>query len=188
MSVTDFNKTFCWVTQHYNNMLLLWPWAFNDAETRHDRTLSTCGLDHSQIELKELLGEPGELFGHMAPSAPSKAPVVLYVAAIMAPPGAIPHLAISNIAPWGATNGSPTWARLITEQWLLLRSQNGSFTFMCVSNISLIPSILGVACLCSCQFWIAGLGMWSSLSSSSSSFKDLGQQVVLDRTLKNFMY
>ncbi len=33
--------------------------------------------DSAQIELKELLGEPGELFWHMAPSAPSKASVVV---------------------------------------------------------------------------------------------------------------
>ena len=31
----------------------------------------------------------------------------------------------------GAQNDSPTWARLISEQWLLLWSQNGSFSFMC---------------------------------------------------------
>ncbi len=100
----------------------------------------------SHAKLKELLGEPGELFRHMAPSAPSNAPLVLYVAAIMAPSGAIQHIvwlvcidwgairAYGSVLTHGATNGSPTWARLITEQWLLLRSQNGSFTFMCVLN------------------------------------------------------
>ncbi len=30
------------------------------------------------------------------------------------------------------TDGSPMWARLITEQWLLFWSQNGSFSFICV--------------------------------------------------------
>ncbi len=52
----------------------------------------------------------------------------------MAPSGAIPHIVWLVCIEWlgGATNGSPTWARLITEQWLLLRSQNGSFTFICV--------------------------------------------------------
>ncbi len=33
-----------------------------------------------------------------------------------------------------AKNGSPTWARLITEQWLLFWSQYGSFSFMCVGS------------------------------------------------------
>ena len=37
----------------------------------------------------------------------------------------------ADLAPSGSY-GFPTWARLITEQWLLLRSQNGSFTFMSV--------------------------------------------------------
>ena len=37
-----------------------------------------------------------------------------------------------HIAPQGAMNGSPTWARLITEQWLLLWSQTGSFSSICV--------------------------------------------------------
>ena len=41
-------------------------------------------------------------------------------------------MAYSSVLLGGATNGSPTWARLITEQWLLLRSQSGSFSFICV--------------------------------------------------------
>ena len=39
----------------------------------------------THTKLKELLREPREPFRHMAPSAPSKGPLVLYVAAIMAP-------------------------------------------------------------------------------------------------------
>ena len=40
-----------------------------------------------------------------------------------------------------STNGSPTWTRLITEQWLLLWSQTGSFSFICVyiCNINTLP-------------------------------------------------
>ena len=36
-------------------------------------------VESTQIELKELLREPGEPFRHMAPSAPSTAPLGLYV-------------------------------------------------------------------------------------------------------------
>ncbi len=46
--------------------------------------------------------------------------------------GAIWHIAQSWLG--GATNGSPTLARLIMEQWLLLRIQYGSFTFICVQE------------------------------------------------------
>ena len=43
--------------------------------------------------------------------------------------GAIWHIALSWLG--GATNGSPMWARLITEQWLLLWSQIGPVSFIC---------------------------------------------------------
>ena len=56
---------------------------------------STEGAIHSVINL----AHPGEPLGHSVPSGS--------------------HMAY--IAPGGATNGFSTWARLITEQWLLLR-------------------------------------------------------------------
>ena len=55
----------------------------------------------AHTKLRELLREPEEPFRHMAPSAPLTAPLGLCVCSY-------------NIAPGGATNGSPTWARLIT--------------------------------------------------------------------------
>ncbi len=100
--------------------------------------------------------EPGEPFRHMAASAPSKAPVVLCVAAIMAPPGAIQStldypdmlgpwkscpvytLVRSGMAREGAMNGSLTWARLIMEQELPIWSQNGSFSSICANYLVLL--------------------------------------------------
>ncbi len=62
----------------------------------------------SHAKLRELLREPGEPFRHMAPSVPSTAPLVLFVQPLWL------HLELCR----GATNGSPTWTRLIMEQWL----------------------------------------------------------------------
>ena len=61
---------------------------------QHFQIIFSCGpwVKVTQIELKELLREPVEPFRHMAPSAPSKAPLVLCVTTIMAPSGAITHM------------------------------------------------------------------------------------------------
>ena len=57
---------------------------------------------------------------------------------ILAPGGAI--MAYSSVWDRWSSNGSRTWARLITEQWLLFWSQTGSFSFICVGQ-SVHPSI-----------------------------------------------
>ncbi len=89
-------------------------------------------LISTHIKLKEPLREPGEPFRHMAPSAPSPAPLGLCMCSHNGSIWSHTTHSMISIAPQGATNGSPTWARLITEQWLLLWSQNGFFSFMCV--------------------------------------------------------
>ncbi len=102
----------------------------------------------SHTKLRDLLREPGEPFRHMAPSTPSTAPLGLSVCnhngstwsyttdtLYIGDKGNHVGKPFGHIAPFwlgGATNGSPTLARLITEQWLLLWSQNDSFSFMCV--------------------------------------------------------
>ncbi len=79
----------------------------------------------------------------------------------MAPLGAIPQIPcklavkgtiqyrqgaiIWHIAPGGATNGSQTWARLIMEQRLLIRSQNGSFRSICEYHTLVLGRIQPIA-------------------------------------------
>ena len=88
----------------------------------------------TQKKLKELLGEPREPFEVLAPLKTRGSPNT----------GKYSTLSSRNSSSWShwgrwgshtllnMDKGSPTWARLITEQWLLPRSQNGSFTFMSV--------------------------------------------------------
>ncbi len=59
----------------------------------------------------------------------------------------------------GATNGSPTWARLITEQWLLLWNQNGSFSFICVRTLILSDAQHSFHA-CICCFWLHEFLTW----------------------------
>ncbi len=66
-------------------------------------------VEHTHTKLKELLREPGVPFRHMAPSAPSTAPLGLCVCSHNGSrPGAIPHLPCkkeangARVAPYGS--------------------------------------------------------------------------------------
>ena len=70
------------------------------------------------------------------PSAPSKAPLGLCLCSYN---GSIWSYTTRSIISMQPTFGShlvisPTWARSITEQWLLLWSQNSSFSSICVGD------------------------------------------------------